>query len=610
MKALFISNKLLPNWKSARLMLLGVGLVLLLSAGACRSQAAPTPQPSRASMDPGEVQALVEAAVEVAVGESAKRSGEMISQQELRDMVAEVLAASESAARSGEGISQQELREMVAEVLAGASPVLSQDAVAELVSRSIKQELDRRPTPISQADVERIIQTEMAGLQVANEITPKPPAEVGKPTIVFSDLTWDSVRLQNRIAMFIVEQGYGYPVDTISGETNVLWDDLLDGKSLVTMEVWLPNQQEAWDAAIIDGAVIPLGKSLDENWQGWVVPTYMTKFNSGLQDVRDINHEDYIDLFVAPGKIFERPKKAVLVTCPVDTECHDINLAKLKAYKLENDVEIIVPASLAALQDSLEKAYLDKSPWLGYMWGPTRLSEELDLTILREPDYTEECWATTKGCAYPTSQVLVAVHPSMLSIAPEVVEFLSKWDFTARRQTGTEKWMSNNDATTEEAAIHFLNTWPNVWTAWVPEEVAQRVLRTIAEKIDSPVFDVAACRLTRSAQLPIEFVYSGSIPTGFDGINTANCSFNQAVKKVTVVLIGPVTHSETFTFPEPTTQVPFPLPDDIFSVTTREVVPPGIYHRRITVTSVGGETVVISDLPSVLNNVTILEAQK
>ncbi len=221
----------------------------------------------------------------------------------------------------------------------------------------------------------------------AVEVTPKPPTEVGKPTIVFSDLTWDSVRLQNRIAMFIVEHGYGYPVAAISGETQVLWDNLLDGDSLVTMEVWLPNQQEDWDAAIVDGAVIPLGKSLDENWQGWVIPTYMTNFNRGLQDVVDISEEDYKRLFIAPGKEFEVEKKAVFVTCPVDTECHDINLAKLKAYKLTNDVEIFVPISFAELHGSLERAYLDKRPWLGYMWGPTRSSEELDLTILKEPDY-------------------------------------------------------------------------------------------------------------------------------------------------------------------------------------------------------------------------------
>jgi len=568
------------------MLLLGWLSVFMVATLACSSQAAPSAPADSPSLDPEEVQALIGDAVQEAVK----------------------AAITESATGSGEEISRQELRDLMAEAIAETPPTASQGDLAELVSEAIKQELAARPS-ISQADVERIIQREMAESQEAVGVAPKPAAKIGKPTIVFSDLKWQSARIQNRIAMFIVEHGYGYPVDKISGETQVLWNNLLDGDSLVTMEVWLPNQQEAWDAAINDGTAIPLGKSLDENWQGWVIPTYLTKNNSGLQHVRDITDKDYIDLFGAPGKEMERVKKAAFVTCPVGTECHDINLAKLKAYKLEEDVEIIVPASFAALQDSLERAYLDERSWLGYMWGPSRLSEELDLTILREPDYNKGCWATTKGCAYPASQVLVVVHPSMLSVAPEVVEFLRRWDFTARRQTGTEKWMNDNNATTEEAAIYFLNAWSSTWTKWVPEEVAQRVLQAIAEEIDSPVFDVVACRLTRATKLPIEFVFAGSVPTGFDGDNRADCSFNQAVEKVTVVLIGPATHSQTFTFPEPTTQVSFPLPEDTLSVSTLEVVPPGTYNRKITVTSMEGQTVVISDLPSVVKEVTILSPQ-
>ena len=36
-------------------------------------------------------------------------------------------------------------------------------------------------------------------------------------TIVFSDLNWTSPQVQNRIAQYIVEHGYGYPTDVIFG---------------------------------------------------------------------------------------------------------------------------------------------------------------------------------------------------------------------------------------------------------------------------------------------------------------------------------------------------------------------------------------------------------
>ena len=364
-------------------------------------------------------------------------------------------------------ISRQELRDIMEEVVAEASPATDQIDVAELVSESVSESVSEAmaggPTPITKAEVERLIQAEIAPLRKERDATAAQTPEVIKSTIVFSDLPWQSARIQNRIAMFIVEHGYGFPVDKIPGETQVLWNNLLDGDSLVTMEVWLPNQQEAWDDAIINGAVIPLGKSLDANWQGFVVPTYLTRHNL-LKDIGDINDEDIISLFLAPGTEFDREKKAVLVTCPVGTECHDINLAKIKAYKLEPDVELVAPSSFFALEDSLERAYADGRPWLGYMWGPSRLSEELDLTILKEPEFSDECWATTKGCAYPTARVLIAVHPSMLTIAPDVVEFLRRWDFTARRLILSERWMDDHDAAVEETAIFFLKTWPADWT--------------------------------------------------------------------------------------------------------------------------------------------------
>ena len=85
---------------------------------------------------------------------------------------------------------------------------------------------------------------------------------------------------------------------------------------------------------------------------------------------------------------------------------------------------------------------------------------------------------------------------------------------------------------------------------------------TVLERV---AFEVGPCRLTRAAQLPIESEYRGTVPTGFDGINQADCTFTKAVKTVTVVLTGPATHTETFTLDRPTTDVLFPLPEGTLS---------------------------------------------
>ena len=113
--------------------------------------------------------------------------------------------------------------------------------------------------------------------------------------IVFSDLNWDTAQLQTEIAMFIVSNGYHYPVDKLSGDA---LDALREGDAQVAMEVWLPNQQAAWEQAIVDSSIVPLGKSLDDNWQSsFVVPTYFAE-EHGLQTVEDLLSDEHWELFV------------------------------------------------------------------------------------------------------------------------------------------------------------------------------------------------------------------------------------------------------------------------------------------------------------------------
>ena len=55
-----------------------------------------------------------------------------------------------------------------------------------------------------------------------------------------------------------------------------LFQNLLDGEVHVTLEIWLPNQQEEWDRALSNKQVIPVGKSIKDNWQSaFIVPSYM-----------------------------------------------------------------------------------------------------------------------------------------------------------------------------------------------------------------------------------------------------------------------------------------------------------------------------------------------
>ena len=291
-----------------------------------------------------------------------------------------------------------------------------------------------------------------------------------KPTIVFGDYNWNSALAQNAIARFIVENGYGYPTDSISGDTISLFTGLQAGDTDVSMEIWLPNQQASWDQAIEDGTVTSLGQSLADNWQSmFIIPQYIADANPNLRSIDDL--ADHMELFVTP----DSDGKARLVSCIPGWECEKINEEKIAAYGLEDVVKLASPGSGGALDASITGAFAKEEAWLGYYWGPTKISSELPLFVLEEPAYTEECFATDKGCAYPTSNIFVGINTSMLDDAPDVVEFLRNWDYSAAAFIAVGTYMADNEADFDEGAIWYLQNNEDIWVPMVPSDVADKV---------------------------------------------------------------------------------------------------------------------------------------
>lgn len=304
--------------------------------------------------------------------------------------------------------------------------------------------------------------------------TPTTELQALKETVVFSDLNWDSAQYQNRIAMFIVQHGYGYSVDSVFGGTGELWQSLVNGDTHVTMEVWLPQQKEDWEKATTGGAVTAAGKSLDDGWQSaFVVPTYVVEQNPGLKSVSDLSQ--FKDLFVTS----DSNGKARLTSCLSSWACAAVNDAQFEAYGLQDVVDVVRPESAADLFSSLQRAYDNREPWLGYLWGPTAVAEQLDLTLLEEPIYSDQCWASNKGCAYDVSQVMIGAHPSLKTRAPDVIEFLGKWNLDGETQVTIESWMAINDASYVDAALYFLINFEDVWTQWVPGDIANRIFEAL-----------------------------------------------------------------------------------------------------------------------------------
>ena len=64
-------------------------------------------------------------------------------------------------------------------------------------------------------------------------------ASKSKGMLVFADAGWDSIRVHNAIARYIIEKGYGYETDEITGSSSITLQGLIQGDIDIYMEARL-----------------------------------------------------------------------------------------------------------------------------------------------------------------------------------------------------------------------------------------------------------------------------------------------------------------------------------------------------------------------------------
>ena len=311
----------------------------------------------------------------------------------------------------------------------------------------------------------------VSGLPATAEPQPTPEPTV---TIRFGDLNWSSAMLQNRIAQYIAEKGYGYSTSVESGATLPLFQRLRGGDIDVLMEVWLPNQEQSWEEALAEGAVSSPGNSLGTDWQSaFGIPKYMQDQYPDLDSVEDLKEEQYKSLFATD----ETDGKARLVSCVIGWACEAINVSQIEGYGLSEHVHIVNPGDGAALNADLTEAYESGEPWLGYQWGTNDPALRLDLVRLEEPAYSDECWSTTMACAYQDATILIAVNAGLSESAADFVDVLTEWDFSVEEvYKPIVRWrVENPDANTEDAAMWWLRGSNELWNEWVTEDAAASI---------------------------------------------------------------------------------------------------------------------------------------
>lgn len=188
-----------------------------------------------------------------------------------------------------------------------------------------------------------------------------------------------------------------------------------------------------------------------------------------LRTVEDL--KEYPEVFADP----EDPGRGRIINAPSGWAVADAIDAKFETYELDETMNNFMPGSDSAIVADLVAAYNAGRAWVGYYWSPTAVTAKYDLVLLEEAEFDEAIWNETKGTEFPPNDVVVSVHKDLPEQAPDVVEFLSHYETSSELTEEALSYMQDNDASTEEAAIWWMNEYEDIWTSWVPEEVGQKV---------------------------------------------------------------------------------------------------------------------------------------
>ncbi len=303
-------------------------------------------------------------------------------------------------------------------------------------------------------------------------------------TIDIAEMTWPSAAALAHIHATILEAGYGCNVEIVTGDTVPTSSSMLTrGSPAVAPELWTSTIEEAWAEGIANGTVVQLGDAItDGTVEGWFIPRYVQEANPELVAATDVIARP--DLFPDP----EDSSKGRLYSCPPGWACELSTSALYEAYDMEGEWNLFSPGSGGTLDASIARAFVREEPILFYYWGPTAILGKFDAVQLEmgEPDEAVYACNTDPSCdepagvtAYPSSPAVVGAAAWLQEEAPAIAEYFSKVGLTNAEISELLVYGDENQADAAATAENFLRTKQDLWSGWVPAEVAEKVTASL-----------------------------------------------------------------------------------------------------------------------------------
>ena len=303
--------------------------------------------------------------------------------------------------------------------------------------------------------------------------------------IKIAELNWQSGSMIANIDAYILTHGYGHNTELVPGGIDATIQSMMaTGSPNIFGEAWTSLLGDSALQYIDNGSLIQVRDEVVVGaGESWYIPSY-------IQEQYNINTiEDVLarpDLFPHP----EDPSKGGIVICPEGWSCKKHNENLFRAFDMEaKGWKIIDPGSGTGLNAFWEGQVVKEKGAFGYYWAPTVLVGRLGLVSLQsELGFTgDENWSNCisvaveecenpQATSFPVAQTGTIVTPGLNS---EIVDYVTARGLDGSVITDMLVWSDDNQATSEDAAVEFLNRYPEIWTTWVTTEAADNITKSL-----------------------------------------------------------------------------------------------------------------------------------
>ena len=285
-----------------------------------------------------------------------------------------------------------------------------------------------------------------------------------KMTIKLAANNWSASALNVAVAKLLLEEKLHYPVEITDIDENAQWAALASGELHASLEVW-PSGHAKDVAEYIDkqkvvengGPLGPIGKI------SWYIPTYLLKDHPELATWEGFKTPENAKLFATA----ETGDSGQFLSGDPAWVQYDADIIR----NLGLNFKVVQSGSENAVLSALDAAYSRKAPVLFYFWTPHSVHAKYDLTAVKLPEYTPECYAKVAegsvACDYPQDVLFKIFWPELKNKAPDAYAFLKNMNYTTKDQIGLIAAVDVGKKSPEEAARAWVAANEKVWSSWL-----------------------------------------------------------------------------------------------------------------------------------------------